>query len=649
MKNKRTHAEKQRLITQIICLVLAGLMLLGVIMSILPFSALTAHAADETVPTSETLPVIGAETTEEPETDGLLLRIGLMFGSGVTESFAVRAEDGFVIHHVDKETDEATVLYETPAAYAAVTKDANLALNEDGFYYPASKGVIIGGYHLQLPRTYSTAEELAAAVDSVNAKLQTAGIYSSLIYAFPSFDNGGSYVCIGDFGSGTSAQEKSALIKLATGETPTVIYPRSNAVTVLAPDSNLILFEYCSSDGQLGLSARPDDDYDKKDPEAIPAENVIITPAKNGYRGIFLFENYGDGISVTNLIDVENYISGVVPYEIGNHWDIEALKAFACIARSYTLSNIGRHANLGLDLCNGTDCQVYMGTGKENDAIREAVRQTAGQIITYNNKPCVAFYSAVTGGCTVNIEQIWNGSAYPYLRAVSTPWEDYDTHPNGVWFSEVSGYELYSYLYGKGYTKLRGAIEDIRIVELAENSTYVYRLELTDIYGVTISLKGTDIVRTALSKYLKSANFVLGHNGSIPLLNRTLSLLTAEGEAEFDIKEENETKTMKVMTADGIKEIEVTEGITVIDGDGSEKILSEKPDTYDIPEDAQARLDSGTNNFLFIGKGWGHGGGVSQWGVRRMAQLGYTWEEIVHAYFTDVVIKHYSELNTSST
>ena len=147
MKNKRTHAEKQRLITQIICLVLAGLMLLGVIMSILPFSALTAHAADETVPTSETLPVIGAETTEEPETDGLLLRIGLMFGSGVTESFAVRAEDGFVIHHVDKETDEATVLYETPAAYAAVTKDANLALNEDGFYYPASKGVIIGGYH----------------------------------------------------------------------------------------------------------------------------------------------------------------------------------------------------------------------------------------------------------------------------------------------------------------------------------------------------------------------------------------------------------------------------------------------------------------------------------------------------------------------
>jgi hypothetical protein len=46
MKKKRTHAEKQRLVTQIICIVLAALMILGVVMSILPFSAMTAHAAD---------------------------------------------------------------------------------------------------------------------------------------------------------------------------------------------------------------------------------------------------------------------------------------------------------------------------------------------------------------------------------------------------------------------------------------------------------------------------------------------------------------------------------------------------------------------------------------------------------------------------
>jgi len=684
MKKKRTHAEKQRLITQILCLVLAGLMLLGVIMSILPFAALTAHAVDVpaddaviseetqtpdvpadvttetepaetptdnvpavTDPTEEpvTEPSVPEDTvvTEEPQT-GLLLRIGLMFGTGVTESFAVRAEDGFSVYHVEGETDESRLLYETAAPYAAVTKDANLAINDDGIYYPASQGVIIGGYHLQLPKVYENEKALAEAVNAVNDKLKTAGIHSSLIYAFPTYNNGGLYVCIGDFGSGSSAGDKSALIETATGEKPTLIYPRDNAVTVLAPDSNLILFEYCANDGNLGLAARADDDYDTSDPDAAPTENYIITPAKNAYRGIFLFGRYENGISVTNLIDLENYVAGVVPYEIGNHWMPEALRAFACIVRSYTLSNIGRHRSLGLDLCNGTDCQVYMGTGKENDAIRDAVKATEGMVVTYNGKPCSTFYSAVTGGCTVNIEQIWNGSVYPYLRAVSTPWEDYASHPNGVWLSEVSGYELYSYLYNKGYKQLQGAIADIRILELAENSTYVYRLELTDIYGVKITLKGTDIVRTALSKYLKSSNFVLGHMGSIEILNRVVELICAEGTAALPVTETEEKKTMKVMTADGVKEIDVTEEMRVIQADGTEKAITAKPPHYDIPDDAQARLDSGTNNFLFIGKGWGHGGGVSQWGVKNMAELGYTWEEIVHAYFTDVAIVPYDTL-----
>ena len=687
MKKKRTHAEKQRLITQILCLVLAGLMLLGVVMSILPFSALIAHAADEpaetpvteesvtddaVIPTEETPteqpteepspetaedvppqtteePIPAAPSTEEAETveesvRGLLLRIGLMFGSGVTESFAVRAEDGFVVHHVNRQTNEATPLFETTVSYAAVTKDANLALDEDGYYYPASKGVVIGGYHLQLPTAYKDQAALTAAVEAVNNKLKTAGIYSSLIYAFPTYNNGGLYVCIGDFGSGSSASDKIALIETATSEKPSGIYPRDNAVTLLAPDSNLILFEYCSSDGEMGLSAREDDDVNKDDPNAVPKENFIITPAKNSYRGIFLFARYENGISVTNLIDLENYVAGVVPWEIGNHWEIDALKAFACIVRSYTLSYIGHHKSLGIDLCNGTDCQVYMGTGKENDAIREAVSSTEGMLVTYNGKPCSAFYSAVTGGCTVNIEQIWNGSAYPYLRAVSTPWEDYASHPNGVWLGEVSGYELYSYLYGKGYKQLQGAIAEINILELAENSTYVYRLELVDIYGVKITLKGTDIIRTALSRYLKSANFVVGHKGNIALLNRVVELMTAEGGAELPITETEEKKTMKVMTADGIKEIDVTEGMSVIQADGAEKVITERPPHYEIPDDAHARLDSGTNNFLFIGKGWGHGGGVSQWGVKNMAEQGYTWEEIIHAYFTDVDIVHYRTL-----
>ena len=641
MKKKRTHAEKQRLITQIICIALAALMILGVVMSILPFSAMTAHAADMTDTDAQISAEDTVEEAKEP-TPGLLLRIGLMFGSGVTESFAVRANDGFTVYHVDKTTDAAAPLYETTVEYAAVTQDANLALNEDGMYVPASKGVIIGGYHLQLPKVYADAAALAAGVDDINTKLKNAGIYSNLIYAFPSYVNDGLYVCIGDFGSSSSAAAKAQAIQNATGEQPNQLYPRDNAVTLLSPDSNLILFEYASKDGSFGLSARGDDDYDQNDPNALPEENFLITPAKNTYRGIFLFERYKEGVSVVNLIDLENYIAGVIPYEVSSSWKPEALKAFACAVRSYAIFNRDHHSSYGFDLCNGSDCQVYMGTKKEDDAVRSAVLETEGLIVTYNNKPCATLFSAVTGGSTVNSEQIWNGAAYPYLRAVRTPWEDYASHTNGVWLTEYSGYQLYTRLYNRGYTKLKGAIAEINISALAENSDYVYLLELTDIYGVKITLKGTDIIRTALG--LKSANFYVGHNGSIPLLNRVVEVLTADAAAPLPITEAEESKTMQVMTADGIKEVDVTEGLVVLQADGTEKLVTEKPDSYDIPEDAQQRLDSDTNNFLFIGRGWGHGGGISQWGIMSMANQGATWEEIIHAYFTDVVIQSYYDL-----
>lgn len=639
MKQKKTRAEKQRLVTQIICLALVALMILGVILSILPFSAMTAYAAD--LPDADQAVTEVNETEKEPN-PGLLLRIGLMYGSGVTASFAVRADDGFSVYHVDKTTDEVLPIYETETEYALVTQDANLAVDENGMYAPASTGVIIGGYHLQLETSYADHAALAEGVAAVNQKLKDKGVHSSLIYGFPAYINGKLCVCIGDFGSSISAAAKAQVIQEATGEKTTAVYPRENAITLLSPETNLILFEYASQNGNFGLSAREDDDYNKADPNAVPTENFLITPAKNTYRGIFLFGRYQNGISVTNLVALEDYVAGVVPYEISSSWDMDALKAFSCVVRSFGISKIGNHSSYDFDLCNGSCCQVYMGTKKEDDAVRQAVAETAGLVVTYNNKVCATMYSAVTGGSTVNSEQIWNGAAYPYSRAVLTPWEEYATHSNGEWVSALSGLQLYNSLYKRGYTKLRGAISEVKISTLAENSTYVYLLELTDIYGVKVTLKGTDIIRTTLG--LKSANFVVGHDGNIPILNRTVELLTADAPAPLPITEAEETSTMKVLTAEGEKEINITEGLRVLQADGTEKIITEQPDHYDIPEKAQEKLDSDRNNFLFIGRGWGHGGGISQWGIMSMGKQGYSWEEIIHAYFTDVKIQSYYDL-----
>ncbi len=636
---KTSQADRQQRMRQIFCLILAILMLLGTLAAVIPYVS-AADLTTEDIGTAY-IPVMTEDAINEEEPDnGLLLRIGLMFGSGVTESFATSTESGFVFSHVTSD-NTVTPLYELPEPYIAVCKDANLAVDENGIYVPSAKNVVIGGYHLELPTVYKTAAELTNAVTAVNDKLRNAGIYSSLIYAFPAYRTGALVIRIGDFGSGDSARAKIASVSAAVGETPTPVFPRDTAMTVIVPDRNLILFEYEEANGLLGLTP-----LQPKTADATSTENVTVTPAKNGYQGTFLYGRYGAGISVTNLIPLEQYIAGVIPYEINNTWSYESLKAFACITRSYTLANRGKHTSYAIDLCNGTDCQVYMGTGRQNDAILRAVDETRGTVITYNDKICNTFYSAVTGGCTVNVEQIWNGTSYPYLRAVETPWEDYASHSRGIWLMEVSPYELYQYLaVTKGYTKLTGPIADVSITELAENSTYVYKLTITDVNGNKLDLKGTDIVRTTLGRYLNSANFVVGYKGDIPILNKALSMLTATGETEIAVTKTDAKTTTTIMTADGAKEIDITNGMTVKTGDDAVTTLSEINRDYDIPENAKERLADETNeNFLFIGKGWGHGGGISQWGAKNLAEQGAFYDEIINAYFTDIELRDYRTL-----
>ncbi|MBP3919657.1 MAG: SpoIID/LytB domain-containing protein [Clostridia bacterium] len=622
---------------QIFCLIMAVLMLLGVLAAVIPYVSavdLPPNTEDSYI-SNEAVPTQTDNQTEKEPDNGLLLRIGLQYGSGVHTSFAVRAEFGFSLGIVKKD-NVYTVLYETEEPHIAVCKDGNLALDNDGYYVLSSQNVVIGGYHLELPTAYSTKDEIMEAVQTVNQKLADANIRSSLIYAFPAYHSGMFYIRIGDFGSMDSANSKADIVAAAVNEPPTAVIPMTDALTVLAPDKNLILMEFQANDGLLGAAPLQKENTD----------TVIITPAKNGYRGVFLFGNYNSGISVTNLISLEEYVAGVLPYEINRNWSYEAIKAFACIVRSYTLSNRTKHTSLGIDLCNSTDCQVYKGVGLQNEAILRAVEETRGLVITYGNEICSTVYSAVTGGCTVNVEQIWNGSAFPYLRAVETPWEDYASHPNGVWMAEVSPGDLYTYLANtKGYTQLKSSITDISIVELAENSSYVYKLAITDSQGNTVTLRGTDVIRTTLGKYLNSANFVVGYRGEIPILNKYVSVITESGTQALYIDRTENRKTVQVMTANGIVETDITDGLPVLQGDGSTTLLTDEKAVYDIPADALQRLNDPTNgNFLFIGKGWGHGGGISQWGAKNMAENGAYYDEIIHAYFTDVKIRNYKEL-----
>ena len=605
--------KRKKLIVRIIAVVLAALMLLGSVTMIVQIFIFQAGAMSSA------------------EYDNLTIRVGMMYGNGVKASFGVKSENGFTIGAVGSEDNAFRSIWKTDASALEACTDNNLSLIE-GIYKPAQSNFIIGGYHLEIEKNYQNEKDAAAAVDSANSSLRTAGIYSSVLYAFPFYCDSGYRVRIGDFASAASANSSKSKVAsaLKTDSSLSAVSPSSSAVTLINSGNNLIVLEFDRQDAAVGVEAIQQS-----------AETVcpIVSPNNNQYEGVFEFSRYGDGIAVTNIVAVESYVAGVVPWEIGSAWHHEAQKAFAIAVRSFALSTLGKHQKAyGFDLCNGTCCQVYAGIGRLNDNVATAVSETRGMVASYNGKVANTMYCAVTGGCTVNASEVWNGTDYPYLRAVATPWEDYASHENGQWVSEVSPRELAAYLRDtKGFTELTGDIADISIDRYATNSTYVYQVTVTDVNGNQITRNGTYNVNSLFAKFVKSANFVVGKSGEIEGLLKKYPLLTADGKQYLSAQDD-----ISILTPDGVKAFSARDSLSVYTAEGK---ITLSPDAYDVPEEANELLnDPDNNNFIFIGKGWGHGIGMSQWGAKCLAEAGGSYEQIITSYFTGVSLNKYYEL-----
>ncbi|HEX7078971.1 MAG TPA: SpoIID/LytB domain-containing protein [Candidatus Eisenbacteria bacterium] len=160
-----------------------------------------------------------------------------------------------------------------------------------------------------------------------------------------------------------------------------------------------------------------------------PGDTLLLDPGEDGlsgysnawYRGTFrIYASYPEGLTLVNEVDLESYLRGVLPHEIGKppDTDYEAVKAQAVAARSYTLSYLGRRADLGFDLWATVEDQVYGGTAKENAQSDRALRDTRGEILLSEGVPIRALYSSACGGRTANVEDVWPWPWTPYLRSV---------------------------------------------------------------------------------------------------------------------------------------------------------------------------------------------------------------------------------------
>ena len=139
------------------------------------------------------------------------------------------------------------------------------------------------------------------------------------------------------------------------------------------------------------------------------------------YRGILdVFLNKNGKITVVNQLGTEEYLLGVVPAEISpsTYPEFAALAAQSIAARTYALYHMGQFKSEGYDLSNDTRTQVYGGATAEKAATNDAVRQTAGIAIYYQNKVIDAMFMSTCGGKTEDFSNVFDAPEVPYLKSV---------------------------------------------------------------------------------------------------------------------------------------------------------------------------------------------------------------------------------------
>jgi len=146
--------------------------------------------------------------------------------------------------------------------------------------------------------------------------------------------------------------------------------------------------------------------------ELLP-ENGVVRRDGRAYRGGLRVEVHDGALRVVNLVDLEAYLRGVVPSEMQAEWPLEALKAQAVAARSYTLASLDPGA--AYDVCSSDACQVYRGMEIEHTRSDRAVADTEGIVIAWAGAPAIAYYHADSGGAVASSAEVW-GRDVPYLR-----------------------------------------------------------------------------------------------------------------------------------------------------------------------------------------------------------------------------------------
>ena len=566
--------------------------------------------------------------TEEEEKEPVMIRVGLASTSvhnstGVQTAAHLENNDGYGAGYRFGYFDEDLAFVELARTdetvkKVAVLKTQNLVYgydtNQEKYTYGADlEGDIrVGCYHIRLDGEYADYETAFAAAEEYGG--------------YVAWVDGAYQVRVGAWFTKEEAQ--AALDGMESG---TIVGTSSYGMSVVETGTADILFQFdWGEETSLGIM-----------PDVTEVEDVRTWFSGFKYRGGFQYRRIGgSGMTVVNVLDLEEYVKGVVCYEMGREWPLEALKAQATCARTYAVRQFGYHNSLGFDVCNSDYCQVYrgVGSGRANYGPSEisdrAVEETASQVLWYEGELASTFYSSSHGGASESAKYIWgtNIQKYPYLCGVVDPYEAEaaDINPKSNWTVTYTSKELLKQLQKSGYgtntslDHLELTYSELgNVVEVVVHWTNGQKNSITPKLGLK-SIFGVDSIRFTV-------------NGE---------MVNPGGESVTGSVAVNDTETIEefaglcVITGSG-EIVELAEKPYVITGKGKKQELELNVETQEGTNQGGGKVIVSGSKYVFEGSGWGHQVGFSQYGAYAMAQLGFAYDEIVEFYFPGTNVDDY--------
>ncbi len=329
------------------------------------------------------------------------------------------------------------------------------------------------------------------------------------------------------------------------------------------------------------------------------------------YRGgIMLLSSNNGTMKVINFISMEYYLYGVLNSEMGYTAPIEALKAQAVAARSFAIMNLDKHAADGFDLCCSTHCQVYKGYSDEHERTNKAIDETAGKLLYSDGNVVTGYYYKNSGGYTQDSKDVWSFSQ-SYLKAVK---DEYS--PSYPWTATLTFDAIESKLESAGYGD--SVVQSVAITEHNTNGS---------VAELTIKRKNDSI---CLSK--EKIRTVLGS--------------TTIKSTRFSLADQSTAQEDGWMISNGTTAKTISDSVYVINGSG---IISEIVDSNIYSYNGTTSVILGQSlggktvitggTVYFSGYGYGHGVGMPQDSAMAMAEKGFTYDQILQYFYTNIVVQ----------